>query len=293
MNIPDSHDLPGDAPLGVCRDLDAVTGYRSRSILAVPMRLIDGECVGVIELVNHLDADGRIGPFPDDRAGALDLLASMAAGAIHNTLARQRVNRANLNVIIDLSVAAECGDDETAGHIVRVSEVAALIAEAMGLSARQVEVTRFATTMHDVGTIGVPERILHKDGLLDAEERETMQRHAEIGAEVVPHALNDVIEAAWTVALTHHERWDGSGYPDGLAGEEIPLIGRIVAVADVFDALLSPRGYRDAHTWDQALRIVHRQAGRHFDPKVVGAFCDSLVAVAEVYRNLPTFNDAA
>jgi len=293
MNIPDSHDLPSGAPFRISRDLDAATGYRSSSILAVPMRLLDGDCVGVIELINHVGPEGRVGPFPDARAGAVDLLAFMAVGAVHNALARERTKRANLNVIIDLSVAAECGDDQTAGHILRVSEVAALIAKALHLPARQVEVVRFATTMHDIGNIGVPEDILRKPGVLADEERRAMQRHAEVGADVVSQPLNDVVEAACTVALTHHERWDGTGYPEGLAGEEIPLIGRIVTLADVFDALLSPRGYREAHSWDQAVRIVQEETGRHFDPHVVRAFHSCLDDVAEVYRNTPTFNDAA
>ena len=293
MNIPDSHHLPSGAPFRIGRDLDAVTGYRSESILAVPMKLLDGAGVGVVELINHIDRDGHIAPFPDHRAKALDLLAFMAAGAVHNALARERTKRANLNVIIDLSVAAECGDDETAAHIRRVSEVAALIAKALSLPTRQVEVIRFATTMHDIGNIGVPEDILRKTGVLADDERNRMQRHAEIGAEVVPHPLNDVVEAACTVALTHHERWDGTGYPEGLAGEEIPLVGRIVTLADVFDALLSPRPYRDAHTWDQALRVVRDETGKHFDPRVVRAFLACLEDVADLYRSIPTFDDAA
>jgi len=293
MNIPDSHHLPGGAPFRISRNLDAATGYRSQSILAVPMKLVEGECVGVIEVINHLDAGGHVGPFPDDRAAALDLLAFMAAGAIHNALAREHTKRANLNLIVDLSVAAECGGDDTAGHILRVSEVSALIAKTLHLPARQVEVIRFASTMHDIGNIGVPEDILHKPGLLGEDERDLMQRHAEIGAEVVPHPLNDVVEAACTVALTHHERWDGTGYPDGLAGDDIPLIGRIVTLADVFDALLSPRPYRQAHSWEEAIRIVHDETGKHFDPHVTRAFYDCLDDVAEVYRSIPTFDHAA
>ena len=293
MNIPDSHKLPSGAPYRIAREMDAITGYRSESILATPMRLIDGECVGVLEMINHIDANGNVASFPEDRAEALDLLAFMAAGTIENAVARQHVKRANLNVIIDLSVAAEYGDDETAGHIVRVSAVSAMIAKGTGLPPSQVEMIRFAATMHDVGNVGIAEDILRKPGLLDAAERTTMQRHAEIGAEVMPHPLNDVVEAAATVALTHHERWDGKGYPEGLAGEEIPLIGRIVALADVFDALVSPREYREARSWNQALQIVHDEAGGHFDPRVVRAFCNCLEDVAEIYRDLPPFDDAA
>ncbi|KKL66709.1 hypothetical protein LCGC14_2142260, partial [marine sediment metagenome] len=128
---------------------------------------------------------------------------------------------------------------------------------------------------------------------LDWREREIIERHPQIAADAIPDPLNDVVEAAHAVALTHHERWDGNGYPDGLAGEEIPLIGRIVAIADVLDALLSDRCYRDAVCWDEALQVLREEEGRHFDPTAVRAFFQVLPKVKDIYGPQRDHDDAA
>jgi putative two-component system response regulator len=143
---------------------------------------------------------------------------------------------------------------------------------AMGMTATEAETLRNASLLHDVGKIGVPDAILHQPGGLSPEDRELMRRHTTIGAELLSGSSSEVMRMAEEIARTHHERWDGKGYPAGLAGEAIPLVGRICAVCDVFDALLSDRPYKEPWPVPEALEQLRRERGQHFDPAVVDAF---------------------
>lgn len=285
QNIPNTFTLPAGTPFRIDREADAITGYRAKSIFAIPLRCPDGKCIGVLELFNHLDEDGQIGPFPDDKSNPTLSLASMAAVTIHNALLQEELKRANLETILRLSVAAEYRDDETAGHVRRISHTSGLLAKQMGLTLRQVEVIRFSSPMHDVGKIGIPDTILHKPGRLNAEERRIIEKHPVIGIEILGDPLNDLVDAARAVALTHHERWDGHGYPNKLVGEDIPVVGRIVGLADVFDALVSKRCYKEAYPLEKALDIVREENGKHFDPRVVEAFFNVLEQVLTFYQD--------
>ena len=285
QNIANTFTLPPGTPFRIDRESDAITGYRARSILAIPLRCPDGKCIGVLELFNHLDEDKKVGPFPEGKSNATLSLASMAAVTIHNALLKEELKRANLETIIRLSVAAEYRDDETAGHIRRISHTAGLIAREMGLDDKQVEVIQLSSPMHDVGKIGIPDTILHKPGQLDAEERKIIEGHPAIATEILGDPLNDLVAAARAVALTHHERWDGQGYPNGLAGEDIPMVGRIVGLADVFDALVSNRCYKKAYSLEKAMEIIREEEGKHFDPKVVKAFFNVLGQILTFYRD--------
>ncbi|HEU5315053.1 MAG TPA: HD domain-containing phosphohydrolase, partial [Chloroflexota bacterium] len=149
---------------------------------------------------------------------------------------------------------------------------AALLADALGAGGRDVELLRRAAPLHDVGKIGIPDGILHKPARLDAEELERMRRHTVIGAKIVLGGTSPLMRVAEEVAISHHERWDGGGYPRRAAGEDIPLVGRIVAVADVFDALTHRRPYKPAWPVDEAVAEIVRQGGTQFDPRVVAAF---------------------
>ncbi|MEA2623885.1 MAG: cyclic di-GMP phosphodiesterase [Chloroflexota bacterium] len=186
--------------------------------------------------------------------------------------ARQSLRRSHEETIRRLSRAAEFRDDDTGTHIERVSRYCALIAMRLGLDPEHSEQLRIASPMHDVGKIGVVDAILRKPGPLDTAERAAMQRHAEIGHSILAGSGAELLERAATIAWTHHERYDGRGYPRGLAGERIPLDGRIVAVADVFDALTTDRVYRRAYSHEEALGIMRVERGRHFDPRVLDAF---------------------
>jgi putative two-component system response regulator len=163
-----------------------------------------------------------------------------------------------------------------------MSHFAQILGRAAGLSEAQAEDLLHAAPMHDVGKIGIPDRILQKPGPLDPDEWKTMQRHAEIGAEIIGEHDGGMLALARNIALTHHEKFDGSGYPRGLSGEQIPLEGRIVALADVFDALTSERPYKKAWSEEAALEYLVAQKGKHFDPRLVDLFISQMPAIRAV-----------
>jgi putative two-component system response regulator len=182
------------------------------------------------------------------------------------------LNESRLQVIRRLGRAAEYKDNETGMHVMRMSHYSRAIAVALGRPAAECENLLHAAPMHDIGKIGTPDQILLKPGKLDAAEWEVMQQHPQIGAGIIGRHASPLLEMARVVALTHHEKWDGSGYPRGLRGEQIPLVGRIVAVADVFDALTTKRPYKEAWPVEKALELVRSERERHFDPAVADAF---------------------
>lgn len=193
-----------------------------------------------------------------------------------------------LEIIRRLGRAAEYRDNETGMHVVRMSHISRLLALAYGLGDGEAELLLLASPMHDVGKIGVPDRILLKNGPLDPDEWELMKRHTVIGAEILGDHPSDLLVTARTVALRHHERWDGTGYPGGLKGAEIPVVARLVALADVFDALLSVRPYKPAWSVEATLDYIRAETGRHFDPAVVQAFFRVLpecLAIREKYKD--------
>ncbi|MFL5403961.1 MAG: HD domain-containing phosphohydrolase [Gemmatimonadales bacterium] len=197
----------------------------------------------------------------------------------HNLLLEERVRErtieveaAQIETLECLARAAEFRDDETGRHTQRVGKLAALLGEAIGLPEEEIAVLRRAAPLHDVGKIGVSDAILLKPGPLTDAERVAMQSHTTTGAKILSGGRSRVMRAAEEIALSHHEKWDGSGYPHGKAGEQIALSARIVAVADVFDALSSARVYRPAWPVEQVLAEIKRQRGIHFDP-LVAATC--------------------
>ena len=179
---------------------------------------------------------------------------------------------AHMETLRRLSRAVEYHDGETGAHIERVGEHAAAIARARGVGDREIELLRLAAPLHDIGKIGVPTALLQKQGPLTGDERMIVQQHTQLGRDLLAGSGYELLELAATIAWTHHERWDGTGYPRGLSGEDIPLAGRIVAVADVFDAITSDRPYRAALGVDEALAVIAAQRGTAFDPEIVDAF---------------------
>ncbi len=183
-----------------------------------------------------------------------------------------KIKAASLDTIYRLSMASEYKDDGTGGHIRRMSLYCAAIARRMGLDANAVETILYAAPMHDLGKIGIPDAILLKPCKLDSMEWEIMKKHTTIGARILTNSDAEFIKMGEMIALTHHEKWDGSGYPTGLEGAEIPLEGRIAAIADVFDALVSKRPYKEPNTVAESFEIIMEGKGSHFDPDVVDAF---------------------
>jgi putative two-component system response regulator len=191
----------------------------------------------------------------------------------------KELSESRVDVIRRLATAAEFRDNETGQHIVRMSVIAHHLALKAGLSDKDAAALRDAAPLHDIGKIGIPDAILLKPGKLDAAEWEIMKRHAAIGAEIMEGSPSPLMDLAKVIALTHHEKWDGSGYPKGLKGEEIPLIGRIVAVSDVFDALTSHRPYKPGWPVEKAVAFMVESAGTHFDPALIAIFQRELPAI--------------
>lgn len=183
-----------------------------------------------------------------------------------------------------LAKAAEYRDPETGAHILRMAHYSRLIGEQLGLAESELDLLLEAAPMHDIGKVGIPDAILLKPGKLDDDEFVIMKRHAEIGWQILQgHSSgNRMLRMAAEIAITHHEKFDGTGYPNRLAGEAIPLVGRIVAVADVFDALTSPRPYKRAWSLEDATAFLRDNAGRHFDPRCVDAFLGTWNQVLEI-----------
>jgi len=191
-------------------------------------------------------------------------------------------------VIYRLSRAAEYRDPETGAHILRMAHYSRHIASNLGLSESEQDLLLAAAPMHDVGKMGIPDHILLKPGRLDPEEAVIMRKHAEFGARILEGSNSILLQTASMIALTHHEKFDGSGYPNGLKGEEIPLFGRIVAVADVFDALTSERPYKKAWSLSGAQDFLRENSGHHFDPLCVDAFFakwENVLAIRERFMD--------
>ncbi len=181
-----------------------------------------------------------------------------------------------LQIVQCLGAAAEFKDNETGLHVIRMSHFARTLALAVGYSEGDADELLHAAPMHDVGKIGIPDAILQKPGKLTPEEWTIMQQHTVIGARIIGEHASGLLRNAATIALSHHEKWNGRGYPHGLAREEIPHAARIVAIADVFDALTSVRPYKRAWSIDEALTLIRNESGAHFDPELVAAFMDCL-----------------
>ena len=189
-----------------------------------------------------------------------------------------------LDLLERLALAAEFRDTTTGMHVQRVGLLSSLLANKLGLPPDEVDLIRRAAPLHDVGKIGIPDHILLKPGRLSPDEYEAMQNHVSVGAKLLSKSPSDLINLAEKIALTHHERWDGSGYPRGLEGDEIPLVGQIVAVADVFDTLTNERPYKPAWPLDKAIAELERQRGKWFSPRLVDAFLEVLEESPELLR---------
>lgn len=214
-----------------------------------------------------------------ERAAIEDRLRETIASLERSEIA---LTNSQEETIMRLSLAVESRDQETGSHIERMGRYCMLMAEKLGWSDEDRELLRIASPLHDVGKIAIPDAVLQKPGALTPEEREIMERHAEIGHQILAGSTSPLLDLAAKIALSHHEHWDGAGYPNGLAGEEIPIEGRIAAIADVFDALTSDRVYRKAMPVERALSIMSEGRGTHFDPELLDVFFNSMAEVLQI-----------
>lgn len=228
--------------------------------------------------------------------GAVDYITKPISPAIvrarvknHLSLVQaEQLQLAHIDLIQRLGRAAEYKDTDTGEHIARMSRYSKVLALAYGMSEYEAEQLKQAAPMHDVGKIGIPDSVLLKPGRLNENEYEHMKQHALIGAKILENSTSPLLQLAHKLALEHHEKWDGTGYPYGLKAEEISIEGRIVTIADVFDALTSKRPYKKAWSVEEALDLLKDEAGKHFDPQLVDLFIgqiDSIIEIKNTYTS--------
>jgi response regulator RpfG family c-di-GMP phosphodiesterase len=228
-------------------------------------------------------------PFLDEDISLIDLFASNTKTSFDNEELRHELDEGQREIVYLLGEAIEQKSKETGNHVRRVSEISRILALELGFSVAESEKIKSASPLHDLGKIGIPDHILHKPGTFTPEEWKIMQSHVDIGYELVRYSNQDILKYAAIISHQHHEKWDGSGYPNGLKGEEINLIGRIASLADVFDALAHDRCYKKAWPMEEVIQFIYDQDGLHFDPKVVSAFKriqNQIISVNERYKDV-------
>ncbi len=281
LNIPDVSQIPAGEQYRYDPTFDEKYGYRTVSLLVMPIKNKKNQVLGVLEMINAIEND-KVTKFNGEDMEIAESFSSQAGVAIQNTSLTEQLREANFDTIFRLSVAAEYRDKETSNHIKRVSYYARLIADKLRYCSEDCSLIFWAAPMHDIGKLGIPDAILQKPGPLDPEERKIMEKHSVIGAKVLKDSKVPVILKSKVVALAHHEKYDGTGYPMKLKGNAIPVEGRLVAIADVFDALTSKRVYKAQMPEEQALKIMRESRGTHFDPEMLDCFLGSMADVREI-----------
>lgn len=259
------------------REVDVKTGYRTKNILALPLNDSRGKTIGVIQAINKLN-----GNFTSQDVELLSLISVYAVDSIEASMLYKRLEKAYRETINRLSYAAEYKDPETYNHIVRIGLYSRYLAEKLGFDEEYCRNIELAAPMHDVGKLGIPDSILLKKGKLNDEEWEIMKKHTIIGYEILKDSESELLQMAARIALEHHEKWDGTGYPYGKKGEEISVEARIVALVDVFDALTSERPYKPAWNFQEAVDYIKGLAGKQFDPSLFGVFVDNLNGILSI-----------
>lgn len=308
--IDDAYALGADSPYRFNPAFDEKTGFRTRSIMAFALAGYGGKAVGVMQLINRRDAAGRAAPFAPEHAEMIAPVNAIVGRAIERAVYQERLRESNRKLrderarvnrlqsetesafmvsVTLLARAAELHDEDTGNHILRVNEYAYLLAQWAGCPKAFCDEIRYSAALHDVGKMSVDQAILHKKGRLDAAEWAEMQKHPLYGFEIL--AASDRLKMAADIAYGHHEQWAGGGYPRGLRGADIPLAARIVAIADVYDALRSKRPYKPAFSHERAVEIMTRGDDRitpaeHFDPRLLALFAERHAAFDEIWRRL-------
>ncbi len=260
------------------KSVDLKTGYKTKNILAIPLINRKGEVIGVFQAINKLH-----GNYTEEDEELLTLLSGYAASAIENTALYKELNKAYKDTVLRLSHAAEFKDKETKNHILRTGLYAREIANYLHFD-DELETIFLATQMHDIGKIGIPDAILLKPGKLSIEEREVMWQHTIIGYEILRGSKSKLLQIAALIALEHHERIDGYGYPYGKKGDEISIYGRIACIVDVFDALISNRPYKKAWPEEKVFEFLKENEGKMFDDDIVKAVLHKKDKLLEIKR---------
>ncbi len=310
LNIADAWNIPDGTPYAFNRSYDQISGYRTRSMLTLPLIAQRGDIAGVLQLINAKNGKGEVISFPEAGMPVLAHLANVAANAVE----RAKLTR---GIILRMNKMAELRDPkETGAHVNRVASCSVALYEAWansrGLSQVEMErnrdTLRLAAMLHDVGKVAISDLILKKPGRFTPEEYEIMKQHTVFGARLFGELYSDIDDAAMAVTLNHHERWDGNGYPGyidlqsgeplagytdangkvrGKKGEEIPLFGRIVAIADVYDALSNKRCYKDAWDASAVVEELRNESGKMFDPELVEIFLENIDTIYHISTLYP------
>ena len=259
------------------KEIDHQTGYETKSVLCMPIRNMSHEIIGAFQVLNK-----KGGSFTQKDEDLLIAIGSSAGIALENATLFNRQKqfieeqKQLLSSFIDtLSASIDARDKITAGHSERVTKYAVLICTKLQMKEDELELVRHASLLHDIGKIGIKDYILQKEGALTKEEYKEIQQHAKITYDILSRITwSKYFQDVARIAASHHEKWDGSGYPEGRSGQNIPLSARIMAVADVFDALVSVRCYKSAFSVDRAMSIIQSDAGKHFDPLLAHIFIE-------------------
>ncbi|HAZ08189.1 MAG TPA: hypothetical protein DCZ01_06650 [Elusimicrobia bacterium] len=261
--------------------VDRHTGFKTRNVMAVPLKDRSGRTFGVFQALNK-----RQGlDFDAEDEGLLRILAGLAAAAVESARLYEELRDSHVETIQRLARTAEYRDaKDTAAHLRSIGRYSRLIARGFGLSDGEVESIECASPLHDIGKVGIRDAVLLKTGPLTAAETSEMRRHTSFGWEILSEAKSPLLRLAAEIAWAHHERFDGRGYPRGLKGGKIPPAARIVAVADVLDALTVERAYKRAWGFEESARYILNEGGRQFDPKVVAAFRRALEPLRQAWK---------
>ena len=257
-------------------EIDKLSGYKTKNILAVPVFSSKGEVIGVYQVMN------KSSKFNNADIRLMKLISELAGAAIEATMLYEKIKEVQKKVLIKLSKAAEYKNPESLNHFLRVGLISSLIAEKLGIDEEKCELLMLASTMHDIGKIGIPDRILQKSGRLEPDEWEIMKKHPIIGYELLYDEESELLQMAAIIALEHHERWDGKGYPFGKKEKEISLWARIVSVADNFDTLTTDKCDRASWSIDEAVNYMEVMKEKSFDPQVVNIFLENIEKIIQI-----------
>lgn len=260
-------------------ETDKMTGYRTKSIMTIPFRNNQGEIIGAYQAINKMT---EAQTFSAKDMEYLTLAASYSGKSLESIMLLEEIMDTQKEIIFAMGEIGESRSKETGNHVRRVAQYSYILGLGLGMSEAEADRLRSASPMHDIGKVAIPDAILQKPGKLTNDEFDWMKKHAEIGYHLLRSSKRQLLQAAAIVALQHHEKWDGTGYPKGLKGEEIHIYGRITAIADVFDALGSERVYKPSWELERILSFMQEERGKHFDPLVVDVFFEQLPQLLEI-----------
>ncbi len=267
------------------RYIDEKTGYKTKSMMVIPMYDYNENVIGAFQVINR---QGNSGIFDERDMERLTLATTYAAETIVSAKLTQEIEETQREVVFTMGAVGESRSKETGNHVKRVAEYSKLLAIKYGLSEKEAELLKQASPMHDIGKVAIPDSILNKNGRFNEDERKIMDTHAQLGFDILQGSERKLLKAAAIVAHQHHEKYNGTGYPQGLKGEDIHIYGRITAIADVFDALGSDRVYKKAWDDERIIELFKEEKGKHFDPVLIDIFFEN---IEQFYTIRDTFKD--